>query len=417
MKRLLTTLLVGAMTISLLTACSEQAPTANGGDDNIATGNLTNEQNISGENSVAIFRGIIDEINDSVAIVIPNSDQEHILSSGDKVTVNLSDFDSEFAVGDEIVVYYTGDIMESYPLQIDTVDVELAEDFDQMLSGDNENVDSSDNETSELLPTAKIAINIEGIVTEVDGDKITLDNGQTVIITDETAFETQNIGETVPIDSEILVGNFIQGFTLDDETLDEVTALVINSNGILEMPTGSVIVNIEGIITEVSEDGNSFLLDNGKWIEITKDTELGITGPNATPKDEQYFEETFRVGNSIAGFTEDINAETVVAYAIYTNWNWENPIKDTAPENDFEIIETEIIINVTSQYDGTLNDELKEIGIISVENIFDLEGTVMYLVKTEAPVEDVITKLQGLSYVNYAEYNMSGTFIDPIFEE
>ncbi len=328
MKRLLTILLVGAMAISLLTACSEQAPPTDGEGQNLSEENLADEQNISGENSVAIFRGVIDEINDGTAIVVPNSDQEHILSSGDKVTVNLSASDSEFAVGDEIVVYYTGDIMESYPLQIDTVDVELAKDFDQMLSEDNENADST--ETNELLPTAKIAINIEGVVTAVDGNKITLDNGKTVIITEETLFETENVGNFIPVDDDILVGNYLQGFTLGDSTASEVVADVISMNGgyeVLAQPTGSVMVNIEGVITEVSEDGNSFLLDNGKWIEVTEDTELGITGPNAVPKDEQFFEETFRVGNSIAGFTEDINAEIVVAYAIYTNWNWEDPIK------------------------------------------------------------------------------------------
>ncbi len=223
MKRLLTILIVGIMIIPILTACSEQiTPVHN------------DEQNISGESSVAIFRGVIDKINDNTAIVVPNSDQEHILSSGDKVTVNLSVSDSEFVAGDEIIVYYTGEIMESYPLQIETVDVELAEGFDQMLSEDKENTDSSDTETNELLPTAKIEINIEGVVTEVNGNKITLDNGKTVIITEETAFETQKIGEIVPIDREILVGNFIQGFTLDDDTLGEVTALVINSNGVFE---------------------------------------------------------------------------------------------------------------------------------------------------------------------------------------
>ncbi len=151
-KRLLTTLLVGAMTISLLTACSEQVQSTN----NILTGELTNEQNISTENSVAIFRGIIDEINENIAIVVPNSDQEHILSSGDKVKVNISASNSEFTVGDEIVVYYTGEIMESYPLQIDTVDVELAEDFDQMLSENNENADSSGTETNEFFQLQKL---------------------------------------------------------------------------------------------------------------------------------------------------------------------------------------------------------------------------------------------------------------------
>ncbi len=91
--------------------------------------------------------------------------------------------------------------------------------------------------------------------------------------------------------------------------------------------TSDVAVNIEGTITEVSKDGKSFRLDNGMWIIIDKHTEMGITGPNAAPKEEQYFEPTFRVGNSIAGFTEYPDGEIILAYAIYTNWNWDNPIK------------------------------------------------------------------------------------------
>lgn len=93
-------------------------------------------------------------------------------------------------------------------------------------------------------------------------------------------------------------------------------------------PMGKAVVNIEGKIIEVSDDGKSFKLDNGLWVKITDETELGITGPTAAPKEEQFFEETFRVGNSIAGFTlDEISNDRVTAYAIYTNWNWENPIK------------------------------------------------------------------------------------------
>ncbi len=89
----------------------------------------------------------------------------------------------------------------------------------------------------------------------------------------------------------------------------------------------SVAINIEGKIIEVADDNKSFKLDNGKWVIINEDTELGISGPTAAPKEEQLFEPTFRVGNSIAGFTLDNTKDTVIAYAIYTNWNWDNPIR------------------------------------------------------------------------------------------
>ncbi len=110
-------------------------------------------------------------------------------------------------------------------------------------------------------------------------------------------------------------------------TSDSEQANVKTSNAAdKEIMAKSVVVNIEGKIVAVSENGKSFLLDTGKWVEVTKDTELGITGPTAAPKDEQFFEESFRVGNSIVGFTLDENAKKLKAYAIYTNWNWEKPL-------------------------------------------------------------------------------------------
>ncbi len=186
-----------------------------------------------------------------------------------------------------------------------------------------QNVDSENNSTIR----AKIAINIEGVVTEIHGNRITLDNGQTVIISEKTLFETENVGNFVAVDKNIQVGNYIQGFTFGDEKADVVIADVISSNGVLEMSMRSVMVNIEGIIVEVSEDGKRFKLNTGKWVVVTENTELGITSPNAAPKEKQYFEPTFRIGNSIAGFTLDESTDTLIAYAIYTNWNWENPIR------------------------------------------------------------------------------------------
>ncbi|SHJ92626.1 hypothetical protein SAMN02745912_01629 [Paramaledivibacter caminithermalis DSM 15212] len=105
--------------------------------------------------------------------------------------------------------------------------------------------------------------------------------------------------------------------------IDLTERIVVDPNA----PSGDAVVNIEGIIVEVSDDGLSFKLDNGKWVKITDETIIGISGPTAAPKEEQFFEPTFRVGNSIAGFTLDENANEIIAYAIYTNWNWEDPIR------------------------------------------------------------------------------------------
>ncbi|EKU42913.1 hypothetical protein C518_1860 [Lysinibacillus fusiformis ZB2] len=92
-------------------------------------------------------------------------------------------------------------------------------------------------------------------------------------------------------------------------------------------PAASALVNIEGTITEIGEDGLSFTLDNGMEVVVTDKTKIGIDGPTAPPKEEQLFEPTFRVGNLIGGYTEDTSSNPVQAAAIYTNWNFEHPIR------------------------------------------------------------------------------------------
>ena len=111
--------------------------------------------------------------------------------------------------------------------------------------------------------------------------------------------------------------------TNNDAALDLTERIVVDNSG----PAASVMLNIEGTITEVGDDGLSFTLDNGMEVVVTDETKLGIDGPTAPPKEEQLFEPTFRVGNLIGGFTEDTSGEPVTAAAIYTNWNFEDPIR------------------------------------------------------------------------------------------
>ena len=79
----------------------------------------------------------------------------------------------------------------------------------------------------------KPVINFEGVVTAVDGDRITLKDGKVILITDDTAFggdpDTNNV-----VSDNIQVGNFIQGYTEDDTDAEEVTANRIWTN---ETPT------------------------------------------------------------------------------------------------------------------------------------------------------------------------------------
>jgi hypothetical protein len=111
--------------------------------------------------------------------------------------------------------------------------------------------------------------------------------------------------------------------TNNDTALDLTERIVVDNSA----PAASVMLNIDGIITEVGEDGLSFKLDNGMEVMVTDETKLGIDGPTAPPKEVQLFEPTFRVGNLIGGFTEDTSADPVTAEVIYTNWNFENPIR------------------------------------------------------------------------------------------
>ena len=68
---------------------------------------------ISNEPSIT---GIVKETNEN-AILIENDDGEYWVS----LNVESKDSVTNFNVGDEVVVYYDGNIAESYPMQIKTV--------------------------------------------------------------------------------------------------------------------------------------------------------------------------------------------------------------------------------------------------------------------------------------------------------
>lgn len=72
-----------------------------------------------------------------------------------------------------------------------------------------------------------VVVNIEGTVSAVDGNQILLDSGKILVISEDTVF-TDNTGGQVSDKFE--VGNFVQGYTNDDPTLDKVTAAYIYSN-------------------------------------------------------------------------------------------------------------------------------------------------------------------------------------------
>ena len=68
---------------------------------------------ISNEPSIT---GIVKETNEN-AIMIENADGEYWVSRN----VENKDSMTSFNIGDEVVVYYDGNVAESYPMQINTV--------------------------------------------------------------------------------------------------------------------------------------------------------------------------------------------------------------------------------------------------------------------------------------------------------
>jgi|GEM_PF-1998501 len=194
----------------------------------------------------------------------------------------------------------TGDTLESKPeVAVTEFDVEEANDSIEGIMAD-------------------ILINIEGVVAEIDGNVITLDTGKVVIISDETDFETQKIGDVVEIENVIEVGNFIQGYTSDDPEANEVNADVINTNEKMQI-SSKIAINIEGVVVAVEE--NVITLDNGQKFMVTDETAFETqveSDVNSSLTKE--VNEIFEIGNLVQGFTmDDFEKDIVVALVINSN--------------------------------------------------------------------------------------------------
>ena len=89
-----------------------------------ADNHTSHEDSSIGTDSTTVnFDGTIEEINGDSALVA--IDDGEILSSGDKVTVDLSSAPDEiFEIGDKVQVEYDGMIQESYPLQVNTLSIQ-----------------------------------------------------------------------------------------------------------------------------------------------------------------------------------------------------------------------------------------------------------------------------------------------------
>ena len=86
-------------------------------------------------------------------------------------------------------------------------------------------ITTSEENTINLKPV----INFEGVVTAVEGNRVTLESGTIILITENTEFAGDpDTGNAVS--KEIFVGNYIQGYTEDNIDAAEVTANKIWSN-------------------------------------------------------------------------------------------------------------------------------------------------------------------------------------------
>lgn len=158
-------------------------------------------------------------------------------------------------------------------------------------------------------PTSmKPTINFEGVVSESENNRVTLANGQVIIITEDTVFggdtDTNNV-----VSKDILVGNFIQGYTQDDTSLNEITAIKIWTNEGRTGSAGKRVINFEGRVIKV--ESGVITLEDGKTVKLTEDTVVTAPDDNSTEISE---------GNYIQGYTENAESNEIVAkYILITS--------------------------------------------------------------------------------------------------
>ena len=165
------------------------------------------------------------------------------------------------------------------------------------------------NNTTHEEPTIgmKPVINFEGVVTAVDDNSVTLKDGKIVLITENTKFmgdpDTGNA-----VSEDILIGNFIQGYTEDDTAAAEITASKIWTNEGSTAGGGKRVINFEGRVAKVEQ--GSVILDNGKIVKLAEDTT--VTHPDGSSAE-------IAEGDYIQGYAENAeNSEIIAKYILVT---------------------------------------------------------------------------------------------------
>lgn len=78
------------------------------------------------EDQAAEFRGTVVEVQLTNHIIVEPYEEESIRSSGTEVSISVPD-DQQFEVGNEVLVVHEGPVMESHPLQIHLLSIELVD--------------------------------------------------------------------------------------------------------------------------------------------------------------------------------------------------------------------------------------------------------------------------------------------------
>lgn len=126
--------------------------------------------------------------------------------------------------------------------------------------------------SSDGAPTGKVVVNFEGTVTKVNGEEVTLDNGKIVVISAETVFAGDPDTNTA-VSEEMIVGNFIQGYTADDPDSQRISASKIYCNAAVRTG-GKLVINFEGKVAAVEDD--RITLESGQVIVVSDDTVFSI---------------------------------------------------------------------------------------------------------------------------------------------
>lgn len=154
-----------------------------------------------------------------------------------------------------------------------------------------------------------------------------------------------------------------------------------------------VMVNIEGIVEAV--DDSLITLDSGKKVTITGETQFQDDPDNGT----EAVNSEIKVGNIIQGYTEDdVNNENVVASVIYKNY-----------------ASDQLLVKFELDFDGVVNDGMKEAGIVSLEKLFDYEDGVWYVAHIEngVEIETAFQKVEGLPKVLLVKFDGYISIDDP----